>query len=111
MIKLFIQNKFTEIANTLYRLWNANTPARYVAIWIIATIPASILAYFAIMHLDPTAHNFSSFTVLMVGWAYYSIGLCVIGFIHLILFLFFGWIKSNLEIAKKGIKVTPEWKK
>ena len=111
MIKLFIQNKFTEIVNFFYRLWIEDTPSRYFAIWLMGMIPGSILAYSAIMTFDPTAIKFSSVTVFFVGWAYYTCFVIAIALIHLILYLCYKWIKTNIELAKKGIKVKAEWKK
>lgn len=111
MIKLFIQNKFTEIVNFFYRLLIEDTPSRYFAIWLMGMIPGSILAYSAIMTFDPTAIKFSSVTVFFVGWVYYTCFVIAVAFIHLILYFGCNWIKTNIELAKKGIKVKAEWKK
>lgn len=111
MIKLFIQNKFTEIVNFFYRLLIEDTPCRYFAIWLMGMIPGSILAYSAIMTFDPTAIKFSSVTVFFVGWVYYTCFVIAVAFIHLILYFGCNWIKTNIELAKKGIKVKAEWKK
>ena len=111
MIKLFIQNKFTEIANCLYRLWNDDMPCRYFSIWLMTMIPCSIVVYNVIMRFDPTAIKFSMVTVLFVGWIYYTFGLVAIGIVHILLYYGYKWIKSNIVLAKKGIKVKAEWKK
>ena len=111
MIKLFIQNKFTEIANFLYRMWNDDMPCRYFSIWLMTMIPGSIVVYNVIMIFVPTAIKVSMVTVLFAGLVYYTGGLLAIGILHAILYQGYKWIKHNIELARKGIKVKADWKK
>lgn len=111
VIKLFMENKITEIANAIYKLWRTDTVCRYVAIWLVSLIPATILTYVILITCDPEASKSSSIVVAIVGLFYYTFFILGVGFIHLIGSVVFGWLASNADLAKRGIKVKADWKK
>jgi hypothetical protein len=118
VIKLFVQNKFTEVANSLYSMWCMDTPTRYFAIWLVTEIPITILTYFMMIKFDPAVSNELFVTVGFTIFILYTLFLMVVGIIHICLStmfgclsIMFGWLVSNMELAKRGIKVKADWKK
>jgi hypothetical protein len=111
VIKLFVHNKITEIINLFYGWWNEDTIMRYLAIWLMTSIPGTLIMYNVIIATDPTASKAATFLVLLVGFIYYTFGIMVIVIIHLIIHHLYKWISHNIELAKRGIKVKADWKK
>ncbi len=111
VIKLFVENKFTEIANAIYGWWCADMISRYWAIYVCTIIPATIINYFILMGCDPEAAKHPFIEVIFVAFAYYSLFFAFIGLLHAIVFVMLKWISSNIELAQRGIKVKAKWKK
>lgn len=110
MLKLLIRNKIVEMANGIHFLWTeGELVLKYFAVMLL-TLPFltfgwyNLLLYTSPKITDPVG-------VIIFISVIYHIGFFVFSWIiHATTLKFIEWIKSNIEIAKRNEKVTPNWK-
>lgn len=111
MVKLLIRNKIVEIANGIHFLWTeGELVLKYFAIMLLTLPFLTVVWYNLIMYTSPKITD--PVGVIILISVIYHIGFFLFLWItHGTILKFIEWIKSNIEIARRNEKVTPNWKK
>lgn len=111
MIKLLIRNKIVEMANGIHYLWtDGDILFKYFAVMLLTLPIMPFIWYNVIVYTTPKITD--PVGVVLFIAVIYHIGsfICAL-IVHGSILKFIGWIKQNIEIAKRNEKVTPNWKR
>lgn len=107
MIKLFFRNKLMEIANVIYGLWIMGPLEKMLIVYISILAPSTVIVY---KLFGEAARQTPFFEAAFISGIYATFAIWLGFLVCVILVQLFKWIKNNIEKARKGIIVKPEWK-